>query len=276
MTKVLRFITAFLCCASPALFKTALDRSMAQAAASYSRSKSILRVMTYNIHVGVGMDQKLDLPRIAEVINRERPDLVGLQEVDRGVERTQRIDEIAELARLTGMEYAFAPNLKYQGGWYGVAVLSRFPILATEHRRYANRREAARRGFMRVEVSVGGKRLNFITTHLDYQYEDGRLFEAEQLLKALEPIKMPLIVVADLNDEPKGSAYKLMLTQFTDAWAQSSVDNQANTYPSDKPAKRIDYIFFTKGNGLRAKRAHVLNTLASDHRPLVAELEIGT
>jgi endonuclease/exonuclease/phosphatase family metal-dependent hydrolase len=71
--------------------------------------------MTYNIHVGVGMDKKLDLQRIADVINRERPDLVGLQEVDRGVKRTEGKDEIAELAALTRMEYAFAPNLDYPG-----------------------------------------------------------------------------------------------------------------------------------------------------------------
>src|SRR5207253_10159333 len=68
-------------------------------------SSQTLRLMTYNIHVGVGMDKKLDLPRIASVINQQHPDLVGLQEVDRGVERTQRKDEIAELAKLTKMEY---------------------------------------------------------------------------------------------------------------------------------------------------------------------------
>src|SRR5712691_8356425 len=81
-----------------------------------------LRVMTYNIHVGVGMDKKLDLQRIADVINDQHPDLVGLQEVDRGVERTQRIDEIAEIAKMTEMDYAFAFNLRYQGGQYGVAI----------------------------------------------------------------------------------------------------------------------------------------------------------
>jgi endonuclease/exonuclease/phosphatase family metal-dependent hydrolase len=73
---------------------------------STAYAKRTLRVMTYNIHVGVGMDKKLDLQRIADVINKERPDLVGLQEVDRGVERTQRKDEIVELAALTKMEYA--------------------------------------------------------------------------------------------------------------------------------------------------------------------------
>jgi len=62
------------------------------------------------------VDKKLDLQRIADVINRERPDLVGLQEVDRGVKRTEGKDEIAELAALTRMEYAFAPNLETQHG----------------------------------------------------------------------------------------------------------------------------------------------------------------
>src|SRR5687767_9252619 len=104
-------------------------------------AKRSIRVMTYNIHVGVGMDKKLDLQRIADVINKERPDLVGLQEVDRGVERTQRKDEIVELASLTKMEYAFAHNLDYQGGQYGVAILSRFKINRIDHRMYQNRRE---------------------------------------------------------------------------------------------------------------------------------------
>ena len=127
--------------------------------------KRTLRVMTYNIHVGVGMDKKLDLQRIADVINAARPDLVGLQEVDRGVKRTEGKDEIVELAALTKMEYAFAPNLDYQGGKYGVAILSRFPIKNTEHRMFENKRESERRGMLRVEVEVEGKPLHFITTH---------------------------------------------------------------------------------------------------------------
>src|SRR5215470_13997983 len=86
---------------------------------SPATAKRTLRVMTYNIHVGVGMDKKLDLQRIADVINKERPDLVGLQEVDRGVKRTEGKDEIAELAAMTRMDYAFAPNLDFQGGKYG-------------------------------------------------------------------------------------------------------------------------------------------------------------
>jgi len=231
-----------------------------------------LNVMSYNIHVGIGMDKKLDLARIAEVIRRQRVDLVGLQEVDRGVERTGRVDEIRELARLTGMDYAFAHNLDYQGGQYGVAVLSRFPILAIDHRRYANRRERERRGFIRVEVEVGGRRLNFVTTHLDYQWLEGRLFETEQLLKALEDVRGPLLVVGDFNEEPPGGAYEMMLKAgFVDAWTQES--GVGLTYPADKPTKRIDYVFHRGLGGDVQATATVPDTLASDHRPVVVSLK---
>lgn len=228
--------------------------------------------MTYNIHVGVGMDKKLDLQRIADVINRERPDLIGLQEVDRGVRRTEGKDEIAELAALTRMEYAFAPNLDYQGGKYGVAILSRFPIKNTIHRMFENKREAERRGMLLVEVEFDRKRLTFVTTHLDYQFEDGRLFETEQLMKHVADVKGPLIVVADLNDVPSGSAYQLMRTKFDDAWIVSRAKGDGFSYPADKPAKRIDHIF--TGKGVRAKKAWVVESLASDHIPVVADVEL--
>lgn len=230
--------------------------------------------MTYNIHVGIGMDKKLDLQRIADVINAARPDLVGLQEVDRGVRRTEGKDEIVELAAMTKMEYAFAPNLDYQGGKYGVAILSRFPIKHTEHRMFENKREAERRGMLRVEVEVDGKTLNFVTTHLDYQFEDGRLFETEQMLKFLEGVKGTTIVVADLNDVPAGSAYQLMRTKFEDAWVTSSAKSDGFSYPADKPVKRIDHIFYRREKRVRARTAWVIETLASDHIPVMAELEI--
>ncbi len=242
--------------------------------ASPAIAKRTLRVMTYNIHVGVGMDKKLDLERLADVINHEHPDLVGLQEVDRGVKRTEGKDEIGELAAMTHMDYAFAHNLDYQGGQYGVAILSRFLIQKIDHQKFENKREAERRGMIRVEVEIDGRKVNFVTTHLDYQYEDGRVFEAEQLLRFLDGLKGPLIVVGDLNDEPVGSAYKLMLTKFADAWPGSRAKGEGLSYPADKPVKRIDYILFRGADGVQAKRASTVSTLASDHLPVVAELEL--
>ena len=236
------------------------------------KSSKVLRVMTYNIHVGVGMDKKLDLQRIADVIKQEKPDLVGLQEVDRGVKRTEGKDEIAELAKMTEMHSAFAHNLDYQGGQYGVAILSRYPISKIDHRKYENKRVAERRGMLRVELNVAGRTINFVTTHLDYQHDDGRLFETEQLLNFLGDVKGPLIVVGDFNDEPTGSSYKLMLNRFEDSWTRSRAKGEGLSYPADKPVKRIDYIFTT--GTIKTKRAWIANTLASDHLPVVADVEI--
>ncbi len=237
-------------------------------------AKKTLRVMTYNIHVGVGMDKKLDLTRIAEVIKSEHPDLVGLQEVDRGVKRTELKDEIVELSKLTGMEFAFAHNLDYQGGQYGVAILSRFPIQKIDHRKFENLREAERRGMIRIEFRLDNRVVNFVTTHLDYQNEDGRVFETEQLLKVLRDVKGPLIVLGDFNDDSSGGAYKLMLEGFDDAWAATKPGQAGFSYPADKPTKRIDYIFTRKSDRIRAKKAWIVNTLASDHLPVVADLEL--
>jgi len=237
--------------------------------------KRTLRVMTYNIHVGVGMDKKLDLQRIAAVINSERPDLVGLQEVDRGVKRTEGKDEILELADLTKMHYAFAHNLDFQGGQYGVAILSRFPIRNIDHRKYENKREAERRGMIRVEVEFAGQVVNFVTTHLDYQYEDGRVFETEQLLKFLNDVKGPVILVGDLNDEPAGGAYQLLLQTFKDAWLDSRTKATGLSYPADKPLKRIDYVFYRGAKRIKSEKAWMVDTSASDHLPVVVELRVG-
>jgi endonuclease/exonuclease/phosphatase family metal-dependent hydrolase len=248
--------------------------AVAPLSASRPTPKKTLRVMTFNIHTGVGVDKKLNLQRIADVITKERPDLVGLQEVDRGVRRTEGIDEIAELARMTRMDYAFGHNLDYQEGQYGIAILSKFLLQKIDHRKYENRREAERRGMLRVEVDVGGRRIDFATTHLDYQSDDGRLFETEQLLRFLADVKNPLIVVGDFNDEPDGGAYKLMLPTFVDSWIGSRAKADGFSYSAEKPSKRIDYIFYRSSDGVRAKKAWVVRTPASDHLPVMAELEI--
>jgi endonuclease/exonuclease/phosphatase family metal-dependent hydrolase len=246
----------------------------ARTSSAVAPARTKVRVMTYNIHVGVGIDKRLDLQRIADVINQEHPDLVGLQEVDRGVKRTQGVDEIAELARLTRMEYAFAHNLDYQEGQYGVAILSRFPILKTDHRMYLNKREAERRGMIRIEVKSGGHDLSFATTHLDYQYEDGRIFEAGQLVDFLKGQYGPTILVGDFNVDPAGDSYKLVAAYFRDAWLDNKVKEPGHTYPADRPNKRIDYIFYKTNSGVSAKKAWTINTQASDHVPVVADLEI--
>lgn len=264
----------FICDVSRAQQRRDAAKSPVKSAASTPTS---LRVMTYNIHVGEGMDKRQDLARIAAVINEAQPALVGLQEVDRGVARTGRVDQIAELARLTNMEYAFAPNLDFQGGKYGVAVLSRFKIVRVEHRMFRNLYEAERRGSLRVEVEVkNGLRVSFVTTHLDYQHDDNRLYEASQLLQPLRALQMPVIIVGDFNEEPNGATHAAMIIEYLDA--QDNKGNEANkglTFPANKPVKRIDYVFYGRTSGVRVKAARVIETQASDHLPVVADLEIN-
>src|SRR6185369_12881430 len=88
-----------------------------------------LRVMTYNIHRGRGFDRKVDLGRVADVIASYDPDVVTLQEVDVGRQRSGCIDQPTELAKRLGLDVVFAPNLQWgDGEHYGIATLTRLPI----------------------------------------------------------------------------------------------------------------------------------------------------
>ena len=75
-----------------------------------------LRLVAYNIHHGEGMDGKLDLERIARVIAAEKPDLVALQEVDKGCKRSGSIDQAAKLAEFLKMDHRFGKFMDYQDG----------------------------------------------------------------------------------------------------------------------------------------------------------------
>ena len=88
-----------------------------------------IRVLTYNIHHGEDVNGKLDLQQIADVINKADPDVAALQEVDSATGRTNKLDELKELARLTGMKYFYGKSMNYGGGGYGVGILTRLPIV---------------------------------------------------------------------------------------------------------------------------------------------------
>ena len=88
-----------------------------------------VRVMTFNIRHGRGVDNEINLPRIARVI-QDGAEVVALNEVDRRTRRSGGVDQVEELANLLDMEYALSPSIEYQGGQYGNAVLSRWPIEA--------------------------------------------------------------------------------------------------------------------------------------------------
>lgn len=231
-----------------------------------------LRILTYNIHHGEGMDGVIDLERIAEVIKRAKPDLVALQEVDRGVERTKRVDQPAVLAKMTGMRAIFEKNIDYQGGEYGNAVLTRLPVSSFRNHKLPQSLPNEQRGMLEVHVSVGERKLIFFATHFDYHKEDGERMESVALLKALveKNSETPIIVAGDLNARPDSRVIRETTAFLTDSF-DVVIGADCHTFPADHPTRRIDYLLSNNANDLRCVEHRVIpEGVASDHRPVLA------
>ena len=243
-----------------------------------------IRVLTYNIHHGEGVDGKFDLPRIAAVIKSASPDLVALQEVDQGTARASGVDQPAELARLTGMEVVFGRNIDFEGGGYGTAVLSRLPVKAHSSVKlrsfYAGTAEKPeQRGVQIVEIGEPGEAgLVFLSTHLDYRpHERERMASAEAINKLAAKYGERLMILAgDLNAEPQSR----VMREFQKRWKIAGVKTQADdsaplllTFPSGEPVKWIDYVLVRPADRWEVVEVRVIEErFASDHRPLLAVL----
>lgn len=232
------------------------------------------RVMTYNIHHGAGADDRLDLERIAEVIRRERPDIVALQEVDRGVARSERRDLLQELAVLTGLEHtAFGKNIDHQGGDYGNGLLSRYPIVREVNTHLDQVEPGERRGVLQTIVDIGGREVAVLVTHFDVRNAEERLLSARQVEEQILPAyrAYPLLFAGDFNDVPHGAVYQRLTTRLADAWTAG--DGPGYTIPVHAPARRIDFVFHTPH--LKPVAAHVPRSDASDHLPVVVDLQLA-
>jgi len=236
-------------------------------------SSPTFRVMTYNIHHGEGQDGKVDLVRIADIIKREQADLVALQEVDRGVARTDRRDLPAELAQLTGLSCVFSNNYHFQGGEYGNAVLTRFPILGATNLHYQMLRTNEQRGLLQATVAVHGRPLVFMNTHIDHRRDDAERLQSVRELRGVAEAcgRTPIIVCGDFNDTPASRVHGQLAEVFTDAW-ETAGEGPGWTYPANHPAKRIDYVWISKSAAIEVVGARVIPSDASDHAALVVEL----
>jgi len=234
-----------------------------------------LRVMSYNIHHGEGVDGKVDLPRLAGVIRAESPDLVALQEVDQKTERTGKVDQPAELGRLAGMNVIFGWNIPYQGGRYGNAILSKHPARLKRNHPLKSFYVGEQRGVMEVEVDVPGlnQPLLFFATHLDYrggsQERPASALRINEIV--LENPDRPAILMGDLNDRIGSETLGI----FAKAWTRSD-EKELMTFPVDKPVRQIDFILVRPKDRWRAVETRVLEeAVASDHRAIFAVLELG-
>lgn len=235
----------------------------------------VLRVMTYNIHHGEGLDGRVDTARIAALIEQERADIVALQEVDKGVRRTALRDLTAELASHTGMTGIFSNNFHYQGGEYGNAVLTRFPIKRWANHHYQMIRPNEQRGILQLVFDVRGREVVFMNTHIDSRADDAERWlnigEIEMLTKKCGD--MPVILCGDFNNQPNGRIYERLNQAFQDTWAKVGAGDGFG-FPANIPNRRIDYIWYTQPEVLKPRKAWLPQSEASDHLPLVAEFEL--
>jgi endonuclease/exonuclease/phosphatase family metal-dependent hydrolase len=234
-----------------------------------------IRVMTYNIHHGEGLDGRVDTARIAELIKQERVDIVALQEVDKGVRRTALRDLTAELAALTGMTGIFSNNFHYQGGEYGNAVLTRFPVKRWTNHHYQMLRPNEQRGVLQLKLDVHGHDLVVMNTHIDSRPDDAERWlnvgEIEVLTK--KHGDTPVILCGDFNNLPAGRVYERLSETFQDTWAKIGVGN-GFSFPANSPNRRIDYIWYIQPEALKPLKSWLPKSEASDHLPLVAEFEL--
>ncbi len=234
-----------------------------------AEAKPTLRVLCYNVHHGEGTDGKVDLPRLARVIRAADPDLVALQEVDRKTKRTGGVDQTAELARLTGLHGRFGRAIDYDGGEYGQAILSRFPLGdGTVHTLPGEPAREQRIAF-EVRVTVGGKELAFVTTHLHHQEAALRERQAAKLNELFAGAKVPVVLAGDLNATPDSKVAELLGAK----WTIATTGAKLLTYPAAEPTKQLDYVL-VRGDGFRpASSAVIAEAVASDHRPVLAVFE---
>ncbi len=238
------------------------------AAAGQGSATGSLELMSYNIRHGVGMDGVLDLDRIAEVIGREAPDLVALQEKDQNCTRSGGRDIARELGEALGMQAYFAKFMDFQGGEYGLAVLSRLPVVEVMRHRLPDGAEPRTALEVRCRVEGLAQPISFVCIHNDWTDDRIRQRQVQALLAAAGGQSRPTILAGDFNAVPGDVSTDMFLC---DGWSNLG-DFEEHTFPADHPIKTIDY-FMVKGFANHSGRTRVVEeTMASDHRPIRATL----
>jgi endonuclease/exonuclease/phosphatase family metal-dependent hydrolase len=241
------------------------------------QSTQHLRVLCYNIHHcnPPSIPGKIDIDAIAKAIKLQNPDLVALQEVDVNTLRSGKINQASLLAEKLQMNFFFAKAIDHDGGQYGVAILSKYPI--TEQVVHRLTTQTGTKGEPRVLATVlvnlpGGKKLKFGATHLDAQKDDtNRLLQVKDINDIAQKEKLPFIVAGDLNASPGTTPINLFDEQFT-----RTCENCEFTIPVVNPKKAIDFIGFKKGDPFEVISHQVIpERYASDHLPVISVLKLN-
>ncbi len=236
-----------------------------------------IRIATYNIHKGRGLDGRVRIERIARVLSAIHADLVALQEVVSCEGRSPEDHQARYLAEQFGYYYAIGETRKYRGGSYGNVTLSRWKFDRTRHADLSvfGREE---RGVLRTDFRLGKTLLHVFnvhlgTGHLERRKQARRLVDAD-LLKAID-ISGPRIVLGDFNEWTWGLATRTL----TDGLHLTDLRRhlrRTRSYPSGLPLLHLDHIYYDDHFQVETARFHRsrMSLVASDHLPLVADLAI--
>jgi endonuclease/exonuclease/phosphatase family metal-dependent hydrolase len=239
-------------------------------------------MLTYNVHSCVGLDGKLSPRRIARVIAQYEPDVVALQEVDVGRARTGGEDQAAVIADDLGMHFQFYPAMVVEGGQYGNCVLSRLPMHLVQAEvlpPLSATSTAEPRVAIWIRLETSSTPVQFVNTHLGLRAGE-RLAHVQTLLGPQwlgdDRCTQGSILCGDFNDGPSSRVWRYCASRLRDVQTEAASRGARRTWFGHYPLVRIDHIFI--GDGIEAVQVDVgddhLSRIASDHRPLFAELTI--
>jgi endonuclease/exonuclease/phosphatase family metal-dependent hydrolase len=236
-----------------------------------------LRAATFNIHHGVGVDGLLDLERIATVIQDTRPDVIGLQEVDRHWgERSDFVDQALWLADRLDLHVVFGANLDLEPltpgaprRQYGTAILSRYRIRESRNTLLPRPEGGEQRGLLEAVIKVRGVRVRAFNTHLQHNSQVERVEQVAAIRSIVAEARESVVLVGDLNATPDSPEIGAITEDLADAWAEAG-EGDGFTYDAETPHARIDYVLTS--SDVVARTAAVVTSDASDHLPVVADL----
>ncbi len=240
--------------------------------ASGGSALTSVTAVTYNIRHGRGNDERLDLERTANVLRSLNADIIGLQEVDSSVRRSSSISEADSLGTLLSMHSAFGAFFDYQGGRYGMGMLSRNPIFNVSPLKLPEGNEP-RIALFAYTTTNAQDTIAVVVVHFDWVTNDSfRFRQASVLAETLDTMKTPYVLLGDFNDVPASRTLALFRSRATEA---SKPEGATYTFPSTNPRTEIDYIFTAPAERWNAVNVEVVNEqMASDHRPVRALLQL--
>jgi endonuclease/exonuclease/phosphatase family metal-dependent hydrolase len=238
------------------------------------RGEPVLRVLQFNIRAAISGAGGVDVSQIAAEIQAVQPDLVSLNEVDSHTRRT-RVDEPAYLAEATGLHAVYGPNLIYDGGPFGNAILTRYPVVESHNLRLPGTFGLEPRGLLTAIVSVDGRRVAFSSTHLTEGSDGGhsRLLQALAVAQALHSMAAPTILAGDLNSDPADVPERILRGHLLDAQEEGGT-GLGGTFPEANPGSRFDYILYDNDFAVVPGSTRVQTSNSSDHRSVFTKLTL--